>query len=147
MGLSEEEQRKCHESRLQVNGEASVAKSNNESKQAQTNETNISTSRSEDETVGCCQENGSSSCCQKSVTQEKVENPDTNGTVAKATTDRKSSSRAFSLMNGSKGPHNRRICSMPTWSESWEREDTYAALAVICAVASVAIAYSCYRKL
>ncbi|CAE6242791.1 unnamed protein product [Arabidopsis arenosa] len=37
--------------------------------------------------------------------------------------------------------------AMSMWLESWEKEDTYAALAVACAAASVAIAYNCYKQL
>ncbi|KAK9074255.1 hypothetical protein SSX86_006852 [Deinandra increscens subsp. villosa] len=42
---------------------------------------------------------------------------------------------------GNKGVH------MPTWLETWESEDAYAALALIGAAVSVAVAYNCYRQL
>ncbi|GMH19563.1 hypothetical protein Nepgr_021404 [Nepenthes gracilis] len=40
-----------------------------------------------------------------------------------------------------------KVCAMPTWYESWEREDTYAAIAVLCAAISVGVAYSCCKQM
>jgi len=48
-------------------------------------------------------------------------------------------------INKGKGVSHK-FSSMPTWLDSWEQEDTYAALAVVCAAVSVAIAYSCYKQ-
>ncbi|XP_051128594.1 uncharacterized protein LOC127249705 [Andrographis paniculata] len=38
-----------------------------------------------------------------------------------------------------------KMCAVPTWYESWEREDTLAVLAVIGAAISVALACKCYK--
>ncbi|CAA7062646.1 unnamed protein product [Microthlaspi erraticum] len=41
-----------------------------------------------------------------------------------------------------------KVCAaLSMWLENWEREDTYAALSVACAAASVVIAYNCYKQL
>nr|GEY71790.1 sucrase/ferredoxin-like family protein [Tanacetum cinerariifolium] len=42
-------------------------------------------------------------------------------------------------------PH--KVCTARTWLETWESEDVYAALALIGAAVSVAVAYNCYRQL
>ncbi|XP_022004017.1 uncharacterized protein LOC110901500 [Helianthus annuus] len=47
--------------------------------------------------------------------------------------------------NGAHAPH--KVCAMPTWLETWESQDAYAALALIGAAVSVAVAYNCYRQL
>ncbi|KAL8209799.1 hypothetical protein R6Q57_006531 [Mikania cordata] len=49
---------------------------------------------------------------------------------------------------GHKGaPEPHKVCTMPTWLETWESEDAYAALALIGAAVSLAVAYNCYRQL
>ncbi|KAI3675764.1 hypothetical protein L1987_85357 [Smallanthus sonchifolius] len=44
-------------------------------------------------------------------------------------------------------PATHKVYNMPTWLETWEREDVYATLALIGAALSVAVAYNCYRQL
>lgn len=98
----------------------------------------------------CCntQENGNSHCCQNPVFPEKLENLDANVVAPKVMiSDKKSSKKLNSRINSGKVGSAHKVCAMPTWFESWEREDMYAALAVVCAAASVAIAYSCYKQL
>lgn len=143
MGLSEEEQKDSQKLRLVMNGETNVGKSDVELTQAHKIVMNSVTSQ--DNAMGCCQENGSSSCCQNPALPELRHGSDANETAVKVATEKKRSGRKLRTNSG-KGASMRKICAMPTWFESWEREDTYAALAVVCAAASVVIAYSCYKR-
>ncbi|XP_076936092.1 uncharacterized protein LOC143603051 [Bidens hawaiensis] len=52
-----------------------------------------------------------------------------------------------SNMSNKSGPATHKVYNMPTWLETWEREDVYATLALIGAALSVAVAYNCYRQL
>ncbi|XP_076897048.1 altered inheritance of mitochondria protein 32-like [Bidens hawaiensis] len=52
-----------------------------------------------------------------------------------------------SNMSNKAGPTTHKVYNMPTWLETWEREDIYATLALIGAALSVAVAYNCYRQL
>ncbi|XP_050368531.1 uncharacterized protein LOC126786677 [Argentina anserina] len=146
MGLSEEQQKKSHELRFHLNGETNVEKT----ELTQTNERGMDTGqcRSQNEIGGCCQENGSgsSSCCQTPLLIDRVSSPDLNVMATHATSEKKRSSSELHSRRG-KAASARKFCSMPTWSESWEREDTYAALAIVCAAVSVGVAYSCYKQL
>lgn len=147
MGLSSEEQKKSQELRFQLNGEANMESSGKEVAQIQLNEENAIACGSQSEVIGCCQENGDS-CCQNPVLLEKIDNPDANERAMKVTMEKKKSSKKLvSQSNSGKGVFTRKVCAMPTWFESWESEDTYAALAVACAAVSVAVAYSCYKQL
>ncbi|KAA8527081.1 hypothetical protein F0562_008690 [Nyssa sinensis] len=96
--------------------------------------------------MGCCQANGSSSCCQDPLLPEETGNTDPNEREAKLTAEKKTSKKQMSRNNSGRGA-GCKVCAMPTWFESWEREDLYATLAVIGAAASVAFAYSCYKQL
>ncbi|PON86300.1 Actin patches distal protein [Trema orientale] len=146
MGLSEEEQKASQYRRLQMNGDENAAGKVNELVKTQRSLSNSGALRSQVEVVGCCQENGNSSCCQNPMVPEKSHCSDANEKSKKLTVDKKKSSRKLTSRINS-GKSTRRVCSMPTWLESWEREDTYAALAVACAALSVAVAYSCYKQL
>ncbi|KAJ7963600.1 Altered inheritance of mitochondria 32 [Quillaja saponaria] len=146
MGLSEEEQKKSQEQRLHLNGETDVRKSINELMQTKNSDTDIAVCRSRDASFGCCQGNGNSSCCQNNDLMEKISDADNIEAAAKLMAEKKSGRKnILSRKNSGKGA-SRKVCSMPTWIDSWEQEDTYAALAVVCAVVSVAIAYSCYKQ-
>ncbi|KAK2640134.1 hypothetical protein Ddye_027929 [Dipteronia dyeriana] len=147
MGLTEEEQLRSQELRLQLNGEANIERSSNEVIQRQLKDENTSSCRSQVEGLGCCQENGES-CCQNPVLPGKPDNLDTNERAVKATTEKKKSSKKLlSRMNSGKGTFTRKVRARPTWLENWEREDTYATLAVAFAAVSVFVAYSCYKQL
>ncbi|PIA26447.1 hypothetical protein AQUCO_09300030v1 [Aquilegia coerulea] len=166
MGLSEEDQKKAQELRLQQSFETGTEKGTNLSNRTfeaicsgngnqvevagccQGNG-NSSCCQSQVEVAGCCQGNGNSSCCQNPVSAEKVENSRIEDKKeTKVSLKKKTSSKQMNeITNGQAGICTRRVCAMPTWFETWEREDTYAALAVIGAVASVAIAYSSYKQL
>ncbi|RYR00707.1 hypothetical protein Ahy_B07g088836 isoform B [Arachis hypogaea] len=141
MGLSEDEQIKSQEQRFLLNGLGSFEEGN-------------AMYRSHDNSVGCCQTNGVS-CCQENgvssssqnhVLVEKRKNADVIETEAKLSADNKSGETVISRIKSGKGA-SRKFHSMTTWLESWEREDTYAALAVVCAAVSVGIAYNCYKQL
>ncbi|KAF4362316.1 hypothetical protein F8388_008200 [Cannabis sativa] len=151
MGLSEEEQKESQYQRLQLNGETNVGKDISELVQTQRALSNNGAIISSGDIMSCCQEYGSTSCCQTpAIPEKKYSFEDANNEKSKkvvVVTDKKKSNRnLLSRMNSGKGSSTRRVCSMPTWLESWEREDTYAALAVACAALSVAVAYSCYKQ-
>ncbi|KAH6778598.1 Sucrase/ferredoxin-like family protein [Perilla frutescens var. hirtella] len=143
MGLSEEDQKKTQELRFRVHCESNIDRSIKDS--TQTNEECGRICASQSGGTGCCQVNGDFSCCQNPVLQEKREDPQVAANFA--TEMKKSSKKPVSRNNSGKGIGPRKVCSMPTWYESWEREDTYAALAVIMATVSVAFTYKCYRQL
>ncbi|XP_040986956.1 uncharacterized protein LOC121234885 [Juglans microcarpa x Juglans regia] len=148
MGLSEEEQKKSQELRLQLNGEINVVQNIEELTQTFKNETLTVARRSQVEVMACCPENGDSYCCQNPVLPGKLDdNLDANVGAAKVTAQNENNEKLNSGIKSGKGAGTRKVCAMPTWFESWEREDTFAALAVVCAAASVAIAYSCYKQL
>ncbi|XP_071905483.1 uncharacterized protein [Coffea arabica] len=133
MGLSEDEQINSQELRLTMN-------------LMQTNDKSSNTCGSQAE--GCCQANGNSLCCQNPPLPEKRETPELKEEAGKFTAEKnKSLKKQISRRNSGKGASCRKVCSMPTWFESWEREDTYATLAVIGAVLSVAFAYNCFKQL
>ncbi|XP_018825589.1 uncharacterized protein LOC108994715 [Juglans regia] len=147
MGLSEEEQKNSQELRLQLNGEINVEQKTEELTQTHQSETLTAACRPQVEVMACCQEKGKSNCCQNPVLEEKLDSLDANVGTAKATAQKKSSKKLNFRMNSGKGASTRKVRAMPTWFESWEHEDTYAALAVVCAAVSVSIAYSCYKQL
>ncbi|RWV83046.1 hypothetical protein GW17_00055397 [Ensete ventricosum] len=144
MGLLEDEQRAAQNLRLQLNGELDQ------------NSYNDSTDTTT--TGGCCQGSGEASCCQ--VMSSKKEKPESQCAqeeeeeeveeeeeaqedIVQRRRRRSEDGNACSRKEASA----RKLCPMPTWFECWEREDTYAALAVVAAIASVAVAYSYYRQL
>ncbi|CAI9784087.1 unnamed protein product [Fraxinus pennsylvanica] len=144
MGLSEEDQKKSQELRLQVHSGTNVETSINDS--TQTNEASANMFGSHLEGTRCCQANEGSPCCQNPTFQEK-EGSDLSKRAAKLTDEMKNSKKQVSQSNSGKRAGTRKVCSMPTWYECWEREDTYTALAVIGAAMSVAFAYNCYKQL
>lgn len=147
MGLSEEEQIDSQNQRHLMNGETDIGKDAKELTQSQRSLSNIRASISETKVIGCCQENDNSACCQN-TSDRQTSSSDTNGVSKYPAAEKKKSNRKLlSRINSGKGYSTCRVCSLPTWLESWEREDTYAALAVACAAVSVAVAYSCYKQL
>ncbi|GFP95027.1 altered inheritance of mitochondria protein 32 [Phtheirospermum japonicum] len=136
MGLSEEEQKKSLEQRSLLNGGINTDRITKET--TETNDRIASTCTARSDGPGCCQ------------TNEKSEDFDSKEVAKNYKAEKKSSfmkqvSRNSSSVKGT--GHPRKVCSMPTWYESWEREDTYAALAVIAAAVSVVFTYKCYRQL
>lgn len=151
MGLSEEEQRESQNRRLQMNGDTNIGKDANKHTETSTNSlsnTDASIPQVE-EVMGCCQQENGNSCCQNAELPEKTHSSEATAVAKKVSTEKKRSGRKLlsRINSSSKGSSTRRVCSMPTWLDSWEREDTYAALAVACAALSVAVAYSCYKQL
>jgi hypothetical protein len=141
MGLSEEEQRKAQELRLEANGGTHISRirTTTQVKEEPAQTTDIITNNTECashlQVNGCCQTNGTTSaststpCCQ-SLTKC---NDDKSKKSSKKQTMRKNSVR--------------KVCAMPTWFDSWEHEDTYAVVAVLSAAASISVAYSCFKQL
>ncbi|KAK8602749.1 hypothetical protein V6N13_084952 [Hibiscus sabdariffa] len=147
MGLSEEEQKKCQELRRLADGETTIEGSRKEETQRQMDEMNTIPRRSQDEFVSCCQGNDSA-CCHDPALPRKLNIVDTDEGAIKLTPEKKKGGKKLiSMINGGKGAGVRKVCAKPTWFDSWEHEDTYAALAVVCAAASIAVAYSCYKQL
>ncbi|KAL7217264.1 hypothetical protein ACSBR1_029050 [Camellia fascicularis] len=145
MGLSKEDQKTSQELRLQLINEADVGSSSKDP--TQTNEISSAVCGSQVAGMGCFRANGNSPCCQNPSVPEKIDNANLNEREAKLTAEKQSTKRQMSRKNSGKAASARRMCTMPTWLESWEREDTYAALAVIGAAMSVAVAYNCYKQL
>ncbi|XP_020597214.1 uncharacterized protein LOC110036991 [Phalaenopsis equestris] len=139
MGLNEEEQRKAREFRLQMNGETEEL---NPIHPNQANETGITNGLST-EAASCCQDIATSSCCQNGAFNEKPDNNSLNSE------EHENQKMLPQQINKATKPSSsaRKMSTLPTWFESWESEDTYAALAVVAAIASIAVAYSCYRQL
>ncbi|KAG2299483.1 hypothetical protein Bca4012_011050 [Brassica carinata] len=131
MGLLEEDQRKTQEQRFQ---ERNAEKINN-GELSQESDSNGFCNQSR-----VVQQNGNSSWCleeenhTESITSEKE--------ISVKSAPFKVSSREKGSSCGFK------VCAaVSMWLENWEKEDTYAALSVACAVASVAIAYNSYKQL
>ncbi|WVY91328.1 hypothetical protein V8G54_036842 [Vigna mungo] len=147
MGFSVDEQLSKQEQRLLLNGlrnlEESTEVSRSQENFVSCYQSNASCCQSN---AGCCQSNGDSSFHQNHVLVEKRLDPDVIEAEAKLSADNKNNDSVFSRMNSGKGA-SRKFPSVTTWLDGWEQEDTYAALAVVCAAVSVAIAYNCYRQL
>jgi len=147
MGFSVDEQLSKQEQRLLLNGLRNLDESTEVSR-SQENfvscyQSNASCCQSN---AGCCQSNGDSSFHQNHVLVENRLDPDVIEAEAKLSADNQNNESVFSRMNSGKGA-SRKFPSVTTWLDGWEQEDTYAALAVVCAAVSVAIAYNCYRQL
>lgn len=140
MGLSEEDQRKAQEFRLQMKGETEEL---NTKHLNQSNETESTNGMPTEAAASCCQGIATSSCCQNGAFNGKSDNHNVN-------LEEQENQWVLPLQKNKEGKPStsiRKMSTLPTWFESWEREDTYAALAVVTAIASVAVVYSCYRQL
>lgn len=144
MGMSEDDQRRAQELRLQNNNGANAGRSIKSSSELP--EINSPRCGSHPEANGCCKTNGNTTCCQQSTFAEKEDDFDGNDSETKVATGKKMK-KLISRNNNYKGAGKRKVCAMPSWFENWEREDTYAALAVVCAAAAVGVAYGCYKQL
>lgn len=142
MGLSEEEQRQSQEWRLQLNGDSNVERSIDDFTDDRAN-----LCESQAQGAGCCQGSVSFCCRQNHEVPEKGKSHDTNEAAESAPEKNTRLRKQVSSHSHSKGASYPRAQNLPTWFESWEREDTYAVLAVIAAAASVAFAYNCYKHL
>lgn len=142
MGLSEEEQRQSQELRLQLNSDSTVERSIDDFTD---DRANLCESQAQD--AGCCQGSASFCCRENHKVPEKGKSPDTNEAAESASEKNMRLRKQMSSHSNSKGASYERSRNLPTWFESWEREDTYAVLAVIAAAASVAFAYNCYKHL
>ncbi|VVB16142.1 unnamed protein product [Arabis nemorensis] len=154
MGLSEEDQKKTQEQQFQLNGAVHTVKGIGKmTQESSVHSSNVLCCQSRvAEPNGCCQQNGNSSSCCQDTTLMSLETKEDNqleseNNTEKLTPGRKIADKTFFRINSEKGSTTRKVCGIPTWLESWEREDTYAALAVVCAAASVVVAYTCYKQL
>ncbi|KAH7660216.1 Thioredoxin-like ferredoxin protein [Dioscorea alata] len=132
MGLSEEEQKSAQSLRQQMSSGLGE-KGAEEGFQPTGNNIENGTLNG---AVGCCQGTRNASCCQVESREAKPENNHTSEQAKKVPQDK-----------NNKGSSSRKICSVSTWFENWEREDTYATLAVVAAVASIAVAYTCFKQM
>lgn len=132
MGLSEEEQKSAKSLRQQMSSGLGE-KDAGECFQPTGNSIENGTLN---QAVGCCQGTRNASCCQVESREAKSENNHTGEQAKKIPQDK-----------NNKGSSSRKICSVSTWFENWEREDTYATLAVVAAVASIAVAYTCFKQM
>ncbi|XP_071699009.1 uncharacterized protein [Rutidosis leptorrhynchoides] len=88
---------------------------------------------------GCCQSNGTSTCCQSPLVSPEV--------AINYNLKKQIINNQISFKLGNKTTSTSGKATIPTWLESLENEDIYAALALIGAAVSVAVAYNCYRQL
>lgn len=142
MGLSEEDQKNARGLRAITNGGNNIER-NTEDITAHTN--NICNAM---EREGCCQPNGKTTCCHNPpVSAEDSVNIDLDNEFSVRKRKGIIKNQNLSDINNKTGRTSRKTYNMPTWLESWESEDVYAALALIGAAVSVAVAYNCYRQL
>jgi hypothetical protein len=92
-------------------------------------------------TGGCCQGNGGFTCCHPDLPKEKRDK-----SIAIEQNPKSCEENGKEGGAGSK-KGNSKTCPMPTWFETWERADTYAALAVVAAAAAVFISFRIYKNL
>ncbi|XP_068637632.1 uncharacterized protein [Aristolochia californica] len=147
MGLSEDEQKKTQERRIKLRVENGLEETTRES--IRSAEVGNGGDKIVSKTVGCCQGNEGSSCCQNQTPNPGVqtEGDDVSEETKSKTSETNGNSKESKLSGKVGASGTRKVCTMPTWFENWEREDTYSALAVVGAIASIAVAYSCYRQL
>ncbi|KAG7037319.1 AIM32, partial [Cucurbita argyrosperma subsp. argyrosperma] len=147
MGLSKEEQKLSQQRRLRLISKTNGHKSKEESARIETNDPNFDLYSSRVEVAGCCRgdKEGYSSCCQNPELSGTVIDSDTNDIPIFVVTAKSNGKPTSGSISGDVSFCE--VGSMPTWFESWEREDTYAVAAVICATMCVAIAYSFYKQL
>ncbi|XP_074320111.1 uncharacterized protein LOC141656921 [Silene latifolia] len=145
MGLSEDEQQRAQELRLQ-NSDGTKSGRNITQHSMKLPEVSAQTCGPRADTNGCHQANGNGRCCQMSPLVGKDDNLDTIVGENKASAG-KNANKQLLRNNSQTRAGKRKVCSIPTWFESWERDDTYAALSVVCAAACVGVAYRCYKQL
>uniref|UniRef100_A0A0C9SB63 TSA: Wollemia nobilis Ref_Wollemi_Transcript_499_1826 transcribed RNA sequence n=1 Tax=Wollemia nobilis TaxID=56998 RepID=A0A0C9SB63_9CONI len=145
MGLTGDEQEKAQQERLTPNGESFLERGDNEvGLENGEKVTGLSSeiidpmSGIQNEVAGCCQ-GGSANCCQSFTPEENVQSDELDTKPSRASTEDSKERRHGSFACKGWG-------GVSKWFDTWEREDTYAALAVIGAVASVAVAYNFYRR-
>ncbi|GJS91794.1 sucrase/ferredoxin-like family protein [Tanacetum coccineum] len=141
MGLSEEDQIKAQEQRVIANGGGNIERTHTDGVYSHADGTNV-------EDTGCCQANSSNSACCRSSKPPSENAANLNLDTKSMAEKRKGNKNPISINGGSKSaPTPHKVCTTPTWLETLESEDVYAALALIGAAVSVAVAYNCYRQL
>ncbi|XP_068642973.1 uncharacterized protein [Aristolochia californica] len=146
IGLSEDEQKKAQERRIQLRVETGLEETTREPSRLA--EVGDGFDKIVSKAVGCCQGN-ENSCCQSQTPNPRVQTEGGNASedMTSKASEKKGSGKESKLGGKIGAGGTRKACTMPTWFENWEREDTYAALAVVGAIVSIAVAYSCYRQL
>lgn len=149
MGLTKEEQQEAQQERHRPNGEAFLEKGDNgvglekgEKESGLGTENSDAINGNQNDVInitGCCQGSNLINCCQSSAPEDNVRSDEMD---LKAT----SKSVEYVKENTNATCSSNRWRGVSKWFETWEREDTFAAFAVMGAVASVAVAYSFYRK-
>ncbi|ERN13775.1 hypothetical protein AMTR_s00049p00194600 [Amborella trichopoda] len=127
MGLSKEEQKRARDQRLQLIGNKAYANGIFPEK----TEKECNERPPQINGVSCCGEIGKTSCCQDGKPQEVLTALGSDKKAARSSIKNKSTRGKIDLF---------------PWLDTWEREDTFAALAVIGAVASVTVAYCIYKR-
>lgn len=119
MGISSEEGEKANDQKL-PNGEEIKIKENHKDSGIQNSKENF---------AGCCQGANGFTCCRDGSSEEnsKAEEAKLKDNVE---------------ASGKEGP----LDKLSTWIDTWEQSDVLAAAAVVGAVATVAVAYSFYRR-
>lgn len=92
---------------------------------------------------GCCQGNPNATCCQVIPKGKPIVSKTEDESAQEI--ERESDNKLCDASNNH-GPRPRKLYKLPTWFESWEREDAYATITLVAAIASVAVAYSYYRQ-
>ncbi|XP_066322513.1 uncharacterized protein [Miscanthus floridulus] len=131
MGLSEEQQKQALELRSMLNG----------GKESLEETGTDGASCNPAAAGGCCQGNGGFTCCQTDLPKEKQDK-----SIAADQNPKSSEENDKEGGAGSK-KGNTKTCPMPTWFETWERADTYAALAAVAAAAAVFVSVRIYKNL
>ncbi|MED6159614.1 hypothetical protein PIB30_043819, partial [Stylosanthes scabra] len=146
MGLTAEEQKKSQEQRIHQNCVRNFEENTEEFIDTNNHSTGTVAFESPESTAISCQENGYSSCHQDNhVSFRKTKIPGAIEPEAKLSADDEFSENVPSRISKGKAKLHK-LCSIPTWLDYWEQEDTYAALAVVCAAVSVVVAYRCYKQ-
>lgn len=119
LGKSSEESDKANDQKL-PNGEEIKSKENHKDGGIQNNKENF---------AGCCQGANGFTCCRDGSSEESSKSEE------KKLKDNVEAS-------GKEGP----LCKLSAWVGTWEQTDVLAAAALVGAVATVAVAYSYYRR-
>lgn len=138
MGLREEEQQRAQELRVQMNGETEELIFSSPKLEAE-----VGTENDNLFLEDCSHDIANSSCCQNGAVNGKSES------LCANSEERESQAILPCKRNNENKPScsTRKVGALPSWFECWELEDSYATLAVVTAIASVAVAYSCHRQL
>ncbi|XLR49633.1 hypothetical protein S83_000305 [Arachis hypogaea] len=147
IGLTAEEQKKSQEQRIHQNSVTNFKENTEEFMDTNNHTTGTVGFQFQESIATCCQDNRYSSCHQDNhMSLEKTKIAGAIETEAKLLTDDDEFRENVPSRISNGKAASRKFCSIPTWLDYWEQEDTYAALSVVCAAVSVVIAYRCYKN-